>query len=289
MYSFQVIVNIERKELHVDFFFFCVGCGSIPDLILSTNEKNKQTTGTRSIFHVPALVMERNQSIDPFNRFPPNSTRTKKKKSTNKKKKRKERKRKMVLFSFSLFCFIFISDLVESFDIQTLYEESVPVSFYKKKRKDEKISMSICLLANNSTLSSSVLSVGCCFFFWVSALFFCFRSEATGSSCRGLFWSFSYLYFSIRLVSNTALVWSRFFSKKKNIKKRVFFSLFFPVNPMKISLPIVFCSIFFRLSAIAISSTIFFLCAFFLFSLSLSLSLKRETNNGAPVFGQKKK
>ena len=134
MYSFQVIVNIERKELHVDFFFFCVGCGSIPDLILSTNEKNKQTTGTRSIFHVPALVMERNQSIDPFNRFPPNSTRTKTKKSTN-KKKRKERKRKMVLFSFSLFCFIFISDLVESFDIQTLYEESVPVSFYKKKEK----------------------------------------------------------------------------------------------------------------------------------------------------------
>ena len=58
-----------------------------------------------------------------------------KKKSTNKKKKRKERKRKMVLFSFSLFCFIFISDLVESFDIQTLYEESVPVSFYKKKEK----------------------------------------------------------------------------------------------------------------------------------------------------------
>ena len=134
----------------------------------------------------------------------------------------------MVLFSFSLFCFIFISDLVESFDIQTLYEESVPVSFYKKKRKDEKISMSICLLANNSTLSSSVLSVGCCFFFWgfrrCSFVFDPKQPVLLVVDFFGVFLIciFQFDWFPIR---HSFLV---DFFPKKNIKKRVFFGLFFP-------------------------------------------------------------
>ena len=214
MYSFQVIVNIERKELHVD-FFFCV-LAVVPSQIWFcqlTKKTNKQLERGRFFMFQHSLWNEINQSIHSTGFHRIRLERKKKNQQTKKKKRKKKKNGPFFFLSFLFYFYLWFSGIFWYPD--TLRRECTGF-FLQKKRKDEKISMSICLLANNSTLSSSVLSVGCCFFFWVSALFFCFRSEATGSSCRGLFWSFSYLYFSIRLVSNTALVFSRFFSQKKH-------------------------------------------------------------------------
>ena len=226
MYSFQVIVNIERKELHVDFFFFCVGCGSIPDLILSTNEKNKQTTGTRSIFHVPALVMERNQSIDPFNRFPPNSTRREKKINKQKKKKKRKKKKNGPFFflSFLFYFYLWFSGIFWYPD--TLRRECTGF-FLQKKEKMKRFPCRFVFWPITPHFPRR-------FCRWVVVFFFGFRR------CSFVFDPKQPVllvvdFFGVFLICIFQFDWFPIrhsflvdFFPKKNIKKRVFFGLFFP-------------------------------------------------------------
>ena len=150
--------------------------------------------------------------------------------------------------------------------------------------------MSICLLANNSTLSSSVLSVGCCFFFFgFRRCSFVFDPKQPVLLVVDFFGVFLICIFQFDWFPIRHSFGVDFFPKKKTLKNEFFLAFFFPVNPMKISLPIVFCSIFFSVIGDRhLFHHLFFVCFLSFLSLSLSFSLKRETNNGAPVFGQKK-
>ena len=112
MYSFQVIVNIERKELHVDFFFFVLAV--VPSQIWFcqlTKKTNKQLERGRFFMFQHSLWNEINQSIHSAGFHRIRLERKKKNQQTKKKKRKKKKNGPFFFLSFLFYFYLWFSGI----------------------------------------------------------------------------------------------------------------------------------------------------------------------------------